>query len=85
VRSKLDLGSYVDRVDDFPNPGERFYDITGLLADGAAFRSCIESMAKLYQDRQIGVVAGLEASSFFLHVTFGARDGAFFYPCAESG
>lgn len=54
-------------VSDFPEPGVLFKDITGLLADGPAFRRVTDALAE--HARSVGgvdLVAGVEARGFII-------------------
>jgi adenine phosphoribosyltransferase len=59
------LGKVRD-VPDFPEPGIVFKDITPLLADHDALAAAVEALASPYRDREIDVVAGIEARGFVL-------------------
>ncbi len=61
---KLNLDDYIRKVPDFPKPGILFYDILSVVAAPKAFRFCIDSMAELYQNKNIDAVAAIEARGF---------------------
>jgi adenine phosphoribosyltransferase len=52
-------------VPDFPKPGIVFKDITPLLADGAALRLAVESLAKPFHGAA-DIVLGIESRGFIL-------------------
>ncbi len=52
-------------IEDFPEPGVLFRDITPLIANGPAFKELIERLASHYEGR-IDAVAGLESRGFIL-------------------
>lgn len=58
------LDKAIRRVPDFPKPGILFYDITGVLADPAAFKHCVEEIVRLYKDSDIDAIAGVESRGF---------------------
>lgn len=62
----VDPKSLILDVPDFPKKGIVFKDITPLLADSKAFASAIETMAKPFVGKEIGVVAGIESRGFLL-------------------
>lgn len=51
-------------VDDFPQPGVKFADLTPVFADGPAFSSIITALAAVTPDAQL--VAGIDARGFLL-------------------
>ena len=64
----LDLKAFIRDIPDFPKPGILFRDITPLLADGPAWRECIDRFAERYRGRQdpIDVVLGIESRGFLI-------------------
>lgn len=61
----LDLKAFIRDIPDFPKPGIVFRDITPLLANGPAWRECIERLAERYRGR-IDVVLGIESRGFLV-------------------
>lgn len=57
--------SLLREINDYPEPGILFRDITPLLADGAAFHATIEALIAPFAG-QFDVVAGIEARGFLL-------------------
>ena len=57
--------THLREVQDFPEEGVLFRDITPLLADGNAFAELIRLLADHYRGR-IDAVAGLESRGFIL-------------------
>lgn len=51
-------------VDDFPNPGVRFADLTPVFADGPAFSSIITALSSVAPGAEL--VAGIDARGFLL-------------------
>lgn len=52
-------------IEDFPEPGVLFRDITPLIANGPVFKELIEALASRYEGK-IDAVAGLESRGFIL-------------------
>jgi adenine phosphoribosyltransferase len=69
------LDKVIGRVMDFPNPGIKFYDITGVLRHPDAFKYCIDRMVELYKDKKIDAVAGIESRGFIFAAPFAERMG----------
>jgi adenine phosphoribosyltransferase len=51
-------------IPDFPKKGILFYDITTVLADPAAFRQVIDTLAHRYRDRGVTHIAAVESRGF---------------------
>lgn len=65
---------------DFPKPGIMFQDITTLLLDPKAFRDSINIFVERFKDRNITVVAGIEARGFIFGPPIALAIGAKFVP-----
>ena len=57
----LDLKAYVREVEDFPEPGIGFKDITPLLLDPAALRQAVDDLAGWTAEREPDLVLGAHA------------------------
>ncbi|GAB2235127.1 hypothetical protein Droror1_Dr00027620 [Drosera rotundifolia] len=67
-------------VPDFPKPGIMFQDITTLLLEPVAFKNTIDLFVERYKDRNIAVVAGIEARGFIFGPPIALAIGAKFVP-----
>ncbi|XP_076892795.1 adenine phosphoribosyltransferase 5-like [Bidens hawaiensis] len=67
-------------VPHFPKPGIMFQDITTLLLDQKAFRYTIDIFVDRYRDKNISVVAGVEARGFIFGPPIALAIGAKFVP-----
>ena len=72
----MDLANYIRDVPDFPKPGILFKDITPLLGDPAAFGAAIDRFAERYADKEIDVIAGIEARGFLFAAPLAVRPPA---------
>lgn len=72
-------------VPDFPKPGVVFKDITPLLADPAAFRTCIDALADHFAAARVDKVIGIEARGFIVAAPVAHRLGAGFVPVRKAG
>jgi adenine phosphoribosyltransferase len=77
------LTTLIRIIPDFPKPGIIFKDITPLLADPAAFKSCCEDFAKLAAS--VDYIAGIEARGFIFGAAVSAMSGKGFIPIRKSG
>lgn len=70
-------------IQDYPQPGVVFKDITPLLGDGPAFVEVITGLAAICPD--VDKVAGIEARGFILAAPVACRLGAGFVPVRKKG
>ncbi len=47
----MDIQSLIRKIPNYPRPGETYYDLTTLLADGRGFRAVIEELAARLRTR----------------------------------
>lgn len=80
-----DLARLVRDVPDFPSPGIVFRDITPLLRDATAFRTCVDRMAAPWVDAGVDQVLGIEARGFIVAAPVADRCGAGFVPVRKAG
>ncbi|KAJ6722295.1 ADENINE PHOSPHORIBOSYL TRANSFERASE PHOSPHORIBOSYLTRANSFERASE-LIKE PROTEIN-RELATED [Salix koriyanagi] len=60
------ISSAIRVIPDFPKPGIMFQDITTMLLDTKAFKDTIDLFVERYRDKNISVVAGVEARAKFV-------------------
>jgi len=81
----MDVRSLISKIPDYPRPGETYYDLTTLLADGRGFRAVIEELATRYESRRIEKFACLEWRGFIIGAALAYRLGAGFVPIRKLG
>lgn len=59
-----DFDKCIRRVPDFPKPGILFYDVTSIIVNPQAFKFVIDEMVKIYKDKKIDAIAGIESRGF---------------------
>ncbi|ERM93941.1 hypothetical protein AMTR_s00137p00101330 [Amborella trichopoda] len=74
------ISSSIRVIPNFPKPGIMFQDITTLLLDHKAFRDTIDILVERYKDKNITVVAGVEARGFIFGPPIALGIGAKFVP-----
>ncbi|XP_026388536.1 adenine phosphoribosyltransferase 1-like isoform X3 [Papaver somniferum] len=74
------ISSAIRLIPDFPKPGIIFQDITTLLLDPKAFQDTIDVFAERYKDKDISVVAGMEARGFIFGPPIALAIGAKIVP-----
>ena len=77
------IQSRVRDIQDYPQPGVVFKDITPLLADGAALKAVVSALASGHGP--VDKVAGIEARGFILAASAACELGAGFVPVRKAG
>jgi adenine phosphoribosyltransferase len=72
-------------VPDFPKEGILFKDITPLLADVAAFRTCIQLMAEELDGESVDAVVGIESRGFMFGAALADKLSVGFVPVRKPG
>lgn len=72
-------------IPDFPKPGIIFKDITPLLKDPVALRLAVKELTKPFLNREITVVAGMEARGFIFGSLVAWEMGLPFIPLRKPG
>lgn len=81
----LDFKNNIRVIEDFPQPGISFKDITTLLKDGEAYRAAIDELKALVSHLNIDVIAGPEARGFVVGAPLAYALGVGFVPIRKSG
>ncbi|MFM9448577.1 adenine phosphoribosyltransferase [Streptomyces acidiscabies] len=79
------LLSRIRDVEDYPEPGVMFKDITPLLADPAAFTALTDAFAEIAVRTGATKIVGLEARGFILGAPVSVRAGLGFVPVRKAG
>ncbi|KAL8232202.1 hypothetical protein R6Q57_001980 [Mikania cordata] len=74
------ISSSIRVIPDFPKPGIMFHDITTMLLNPVAFKDTIDLFIERYKDKNISVVAGVEARGFIFGPPIALAIGAKFVP-----
>ncbi|AEI44924.1 adenine phosphoribosyltransferase [Paenibacillus mucilaginosus] len=81
----MNFKEYIRVIEDFPQPGISFKDITTLLADGKVYSEVIRELAKRLEGQQIDLIAGPEARGFVIGAPLAVALGVGFVPIRKSG
>lgn len=81
----MDLRSTIRTIEDFPEEGISFKDITPLLAHAEALKESIEHMALHYRDARVDAVVGIESRGFMFGAPLAITLGAGFIPVRKPG
>jgi adenine phosphoribosyltransferase len=81
----MNLKDKIRVIEDFPEPGISFKDITTLFKDGRAFHQAIDEIAQQFADDKIDIVVGPEARGFAVGAPLAYTLGAGFVPVRKPG
>ncbi len=80
-----DLKATIRDIPDFPKPGIVFKDITPILSDANLFKRTIRHFARVYQDREITAIVGMESRGFLFGAPLALELGVPFIPARKPG
>ena len=81
----IHLESFIRDVQDFPQQGVLFKDITPLLQDGTAFHASIDRLAAHYAGAGIQTVVGVESRGFIFGAPLAYQLNCGFVPVRKFG
>ncbi|KPJ53097.1 adenine phosphoribosyltransferase [candidate division TA06 bacterium DG_24] len=79
------LESLIRSIPDFPKKGILFRDITTLLKDPEGLRLAIDALLELFHDRDVDLVASIEARGLILGAPLAYLLGVGFVPVRKCG
>lgn len=79
------LQDFIRIIDDFPEPGVVFKDISPLLADPKAMQDCTNALYGLLDDKNVDKVIGIESRGFFFATLLAQKLNAGFIPVRKPG
>lgn len=72
-------------VPDFPKPGIHFKDVSTLFKNPACIHEMLDELLRLYKDKGITKVVGIESRGFVMGAMLAERLGAGFVMCRKPG
>jgi adenine phosphoribosyltransferase len=81
----MDIRSLIRKIPDYPGPGDTYYDLTTLLADGPGFHAVIDLLAARYATRGIKKIACMEWRGFVIGAALAYRLDAGIVPIRKLG
>jgi len=72
-------------IPDFPKPGIQFWDITPLVKNAGALAEAVEALIEPFMDKDVTLVAGMEARGFIFGALAASRLGVGFIPLRKPG
>ncbi len=79
------VAGHVHDVPDFPQPGVVFKDLSPLFADGATFRSVVDTIIDYHGRDNFDLVAGIEARGFVIAAAVAYAAGCGVVPVRKAG
>lgn len=83
--SKESLIASLRSINDFPIPGILFWDVTTLFKDAACLKELEDTLYKMYKDKGITKVVGIESRGFIMGAALAVRLGAGFVMARKPG
>lgn len=81
----MNYREHIRVIENFPQPGISFKDITTLLQNGPVYRSAIQELKEMLRGKAIDLVAGPEARGFVIGAPLAYALGVGFVPIRKSG
>lgn len=81
----MDYTNFVARVDNYPEEGVIFRDITPLMGNGQAFAAATQEIVDYARDLQVEMVVGPEARGFIIGCPVAYALGVGFAPVRKKG
>lgn len=81
----MNFKEYIRVIEDFPQPGISFKDITTLLNNGPVYKAVIQELASQLKGKEIDLIAGPEARGFVIGAPLAVELGVGFVPIRKSG
>lgn len=81
----VDLHNYVATVENFPEPGVDFRDLSPLMGDGVAYKQAVDEIADFAKDLAIDLIAGPESRGFIVGSPLAYALNVGFVPARKGG
>ena len=72
-------------IPDFPTPGIQFKDVSTLFKNPVCNREMLEELVRIYRDKGITKIVGIESRGFVMGAMLAAELGAGFVLCRKPG
>lgn len=81
----MDYKKHIAIVEDFPQEGVSFKDLTPLMQNGKVFQQAVSEMVDYARDKKIDIIAGPEARGFIVGCPLSYALGVGFVPVRKEG
>ena len=79
------LLSHLRNIPDFPKPGIQFKDVSTLFIEPSCLIEILDELVRLYKDKGITKVVGIESRGFVMGAILAQRLGVGFVMCRKIG
>lgn len=81
----MDLSNYIASVENYPEEGVTFRDISPLMADGEAYEYATQQIVEYAKDKDVEMIVGPEARGFIVGCPVAYAMGIGFAPARKKG
>lgn len=81
----MDFEKYIGVVEGFPKEGISFKDISPLLRDPEAFKTCVDELCKIAEEYHPNVIIGAESRGFLFGAAMAYKMGIGFVMARKAG
>ena len=81
----MDLNNYIASIENYPQEGITFRDISPLMADGKAYSYAVREIVQYAADKDIDMIVGPEARGFIVGCPVAYALGIGFAPVRKPG
>jgi len=81
----MDYKQHIKIVEDWPQEGVQFKDITPLMANGPAFKQAVQDIVTYAKKKEVDVIVGPEARGFIIGCPVAYELGVGFIPVRKKG
>lgn len=81
----MDYKQHIKVVEDWPQEGVQFKDITPLMANGPAFQQAVQDIVTYAKKKEVDVIVGPEARGFIIGCPVAYELGVGFIPVRKKG
>ncbi|PWA10742.1 adenine phosphoribosyltransferase [Pueribacillus theae] len=81
----MDYKPYITIINDYPEKGVKFKDITTLMQNGEVYKQAINDIVRYAKDKQVDLIVGPEARGFIFGCPVAYELGVGFAPVRKAG
>lgn len=81
----MNFKEHITIVDNWPQPGVQFKDITPLMANGKAFKAAVDGITSFAKEKEVDLIVGPEARGFIIGCPVAYQLEVGFIPVRKEG
>jgi adenine phosphoribosyltransferase len=81
----MNFKEHITIVDNWPQPGVQFKDITPLMANGKAFKAAVDEITSFAKEKEVDLIVGPEARGFIIGCPVAYQLEVGFIPVRKEG